>query len=74
MSANTFKARLRPLNPLPESTLPADRCPEGATGQEMARDGYTVLDRADPRDPFDRNRRGLTPPERDYPNVAYDEY
>lgn len=72
--ADYFKARLTPMNPLPERVLPADRCPEDATGEEMARDGYSVLDRADPRNPYNRNRRGLAPPVYDdYPNVTNDE-
>jgi hypothetical protein len=34
----------------------------------MAREGYHTLDRADPRNPWNSHRRGLTPPVTEEPN------
>lgn len=71
-----FKAQLTPVNPLPESKFPADMPDQGLneTGSAMAREGYSVLNRANPRDAFNRNRRGIAPPvDNDFPNVAWDE-
>lgn len=71
-----FKARLVPANPLPRAEQPSDISSRGLnkSGEAMARDGYSVLERANRRDPFQENLRGIAPPvTNDQPNVAWDE-
>ncbi len=44
----------------------------GRTGDAMARAGYQVLDRSEPRS-FNAERRGLTTPVRERPDIPWDE-
>lgn len=39
-----------------------------ADDMAMAQEGYHTLDRADPANPYNANRRGLTPPVYEEPN------
>jgi hypothetical protein len=71
MPLDPWKQKLTPVNPLPANRKTSEKLNE--TGRDMAEDGYTVLDRANPGDPFNPNRRGLTGPVYDRPNVAWDE-
>lgn len=67
--------RLTQQNPLPASRFPdedASRSP-GASGADVARQGYCVLDRANPRHSWDANRRGMAPPvTEDGPDLDWD--
>lgn len=71
MPLDPWKQKLAPLNPLPENRKVSEQLNE--TGEEALRDGYSVLDRANPGDPFNRNRRGLSAPVFDRPNISWDE-
>jgi hypothetical protein len=66
--------RLEELNPV-ERHYAADRGERspGAEGSAVARMGYEVLDRAEPRSAFDTSRRGLTPPVHEEPNADRDQ-
>ena len=68
-----FKAKLTARNPLPEARV--DHAPAlDRSGYQMAQDGYSVLERADRKDPYNMNLRGSAPPvDNDTPNVAWDE-
>ena len=57
---------LRQKNPLPEPRFPADEASRAinASGEDVAKEGYRVLDRAEPRDPWNPNRPGLAEPVR----------
>lgn len=56
---NRFKAE--PKNPLPPAHHSADDPDRavGADGIAQARTGYATLDRANPRSPFESERRGV---------------
>lgn len=71
MPLDPWKQKLAPANPLPANRKEAE--PLNQTGRDKAEAGFSVLDRANPADPFNRNRRGLTGPVYDRPNVAWDE-
>ena len=45
----------------------------GNTGDAMARAGYQVLDRAEPRSFYGNERRGLTEPVHERPDIPWDE-
>ena len=68
-----FKAQLKARHPHPaddQAHPPALH----ASGDRFARDGYSVLERANRDDAFQPNLRGLAPPvTNDQPNVAWDE-
>jgi hypothetical protein len=71
MGFDPWKTKLTPLNPLPANRKVSEQLNEG--GEEALRDGYSVLDRAHPENPYNRSRRGLSPPVYDVPNVSWDE-
>lgn len=71
MPIDPWKQKLTPVNPLPSNRKEDE--PLNDTGRDMLSDGYSVLDRANPADPFNPSRRGLTPPVYDRPNIAWDE-
>lgn len=55
------KAQLTEKNPLPKRCFPVDECtPTG--GVDMAREGYAIIDRANPRDSWRPRRQGVAPP------------
>lgn len=45
----------------------------GASALDVARQGYTVIDRAEPRSMFNKDRRGITEPVHERPDVPWDE-
>lgn len=45
----------------------------GASALDVARQGYTVLDRAEPRSVFNKERLGTFEPVRERPDVPWDE-
>lgn len=67
---NAFVSKATRVNPKPANKQAKDVAPVGDSID--AERGYGVLDRADPTS-YDRGRRGLAPPVRNYPNIAYDE-
>jgi hypothetical protein len=54
MPFDPWKQKLTPLNPKPENRKVGEQLNE--TGEEALRDGYSVLDRAQPRNPYNRAR------------------
>jgi hypothetical protein len=71
MPFDPWKQKLAPLNPKPENRKFPEQLNE--TGEEALKDGYSVLDRANPASPYNRARRGLSAPVYDHPNVGWDE-
>lgn len=45
----------------------------GASGLDVARQGFTTIDTAEPRSMFDRDRRGVAAPVHEEPNIPWDE-
>lgn len=45
----------------------------GASALDVARQGYSVIDRAEPRSMFNKERRGTTEPVNERPDVPWDE-
>jgi hypothetical protein len=71
MPIRPFIQKLTPVNPLPENRKVSE--PLNETGVEKARDGYSVLDRANPANPYNPSRRGLSAPVYEMPHIAFDE-
>lgn len=65
-----FVNKLTPKNPEPSNAKASDKVKVGDKIDMEC--GYAVLDRADPTS-YDRSRRGIAPPVRDFPNISYDE-
>ena len=71
--SDSFKSRLTPANPLPPNKTTAEEVPLNQKGVKMAEDGYSVLDRADPKSYFNRHQgRDLAPPVFDGPQPDND--
>lgn len=69
-----FKAELTPLSRKATDGMRGGGPGLKASGVDMARDGYSVLERADKTDPFNYTLQGIAPPvSDDQPHVAWDE-
>jgi hypothetical protein len=64
--------KLTPANPLPENRKTDE--PIGETGVEFARDGFSVLSRANPDNSFNPQRQRLAPDVYDRPQPDWEDW
>jgi hypothetical protein len=57
--------RLTAQNPVPRRANEEANEPIGQGGMDMAEDGYVIIDRANARNRYDNDRRGIAPAVRD---------